>query len=255
MIDPARTPARSPGSGGGGLPARERNMSEDTIRNLEGVQLFQGLSKDQLRELESVGQRSAYPAGGAIFSQGDPAHGFYVILSGRVKVYKLSPEGREQILHIFGSGEPIGEVPVFAGEAFPAHAETLEPSELWFLPRDRLRDLFARDPSLALNMLAILSKRLRRFTDLIEDLSLKEIPARLAAYLMQLQDSQGGGSTISLDVSKGVLAKILGTSQETLSRVLRRMTEAGILEVRQKKITIHNDGMLEDLAEGYTGLD
>ncbi len=229
-------------------------MSEDTIQNLQNVQLFQGLSEEQLRGLESMGQRISHPSGGAIFSQDDAARGFYVILSGRVKVYKLSPEGREQILHLFGPGEPIGEVPVFAGETFPAHAETMEPSELWFLPRESLRELFARDPSLALNMLAILSKRLRRFTDLIEDLSLKEIPARLAAYLMHLQDAQGGYSDISLDVSKGVLAKILGTSQETLSRVLRRMAEAGILEVEQKRISIKDDGMLEDLAEGYTSL-
>ena len=230
-------------------------MPWDTIRNLENVQLFQGLSRDQLLELESVGQRSSYPSGGAIFSQGEPAQGFYVILSGRVKVYKLSLEGKEQILHLFGPGEPIGEVPVFAGETFPAHAETMEVSELWFLPRDRLQELFSKDPSLALNMLAILSKRLRRFTDLIEDLSLKDIPARLAAYLMHLQDAQGGGETISLDVSKGILAKILGTSQETLSRVLRRMTEAGILQVEHKRITIKSDGQLEDLAEGYAGLD
>jgi CRP/FNR family transcriptional regulator len=229
-------------------------MAEDAIRSLENVELFRELNSDQLRELESTGQRSTYPAGGAIFSQGDPAQGFYVILSGRVKVYKLSPEGREQILHLFGPGEPIGEVPVFAGETFPAHAETLERSELWFLPRDRLRQLFAQDPSLALNMLAILSKRLRRFTNLIEDLSLKDIPARLAAYLMHLQDGQGGADTLHLDVSKGVLAKILGTSQETLSRVLRRMSEAGVLEMRSKTITILDDGMLEDLAEGHTTL-
>jgi len=229
-------------------------MPEEIIRNLENVQLFQGLSREQLSELGSVGQRNAYPGGGAIFSQGDPANGFYVILSGRVKVYKLSPEGREQILHLFGPGEPIGEVPVFAGETFPAHAEAMEPSELWFLPRDRLRELFSRDPSLALNMLAILSRRLRSFTGLIEDLALKEIPARLAAYLMHLQDAQGGGATVSLDVTKGVLAKILGTSQETVSRVLRRMAEAGILEVQHKRITIKDDGQLEDLAEGYIGL-
>jgi CRP/FNR family transcriptional regulator len=229
-------------------------MGRDTIRDLENVQLFQGLSEEQLRELESVGQRSSLPAGGAIFSQGDPALGFYVILSGRVKVYKLSREGREQILHLFGPGEPIGEVPVFAGETFPAHAETMEPCELWFLPRERLRELFSCDPSLALNMLAILARRLRDFTGLIEDLALREIPARLAVYLMHLQDAQGGDATIFLDVSKGVLAKILGTSQETLSRVLRRMSEAGILEVEQKRITIKDDGRLEDLAEGYIGL-
>jgi len=225
-----------------------------SVFDLREVPLFQGLPEKQILEMKDISQELSFDKNQTIFSQEDPGNGFYVVTQGRVKVYKLSLDGREQILHVFGPGEPIGEVPVFAGDTFPAHALALEPSRLLFFPRERLRSLFEEDPSLALNMLAVLARRLREFTRLVEDLSLKELPSRLASYLVQLQDAQGGREHVNLEVSKGTLAKVLGTSQETLSRVLKRMSEAGIIEVDKRRITIVQDGPLEDLAEGYTSL-
>ncbi len=221
---------------------------------LAGVELFKGLPDNQLENILAISSTRSYQREELIFSQEDEATGFFIVISGRIKVFKLSFGGKEQILHLFNPGEPFGEVPVFSGGTFPAYAQALEPSELLFLPRDSLRKLFTDDPSLAMNMLAVLSHRLRRFAALIEDLSLKELPARLATYLVQLQDAAGGAETVSLSVSKGNLARILGASPETLSRILRKMTEAGIIEVNKQKITILNSGVLEDLAEGYEEL-
>lgn len=227
-------------------------MSKTIDWNL--IPLFQGLEHNQLREIESISRQKSFGRGQTIFSQEDRADGFYVVRSGKVKVYKLSPDGKEQILHVFSSGHPIGEVPVFAGTTFPAHAQALEDCELLFFPRDQLRELFARDPSLAMNMLAVLAGRLRDFTRTIEDLTLKELPSRLATYLMHLQDESGGKATVELDVTKGTLAKILGTSQETLSRVFKRMSDETIIKVERRSITILNDAALEDLAEGFQSL-
>lgn len=221
---------------------------------LAGVELFQGLPGEQLENVLQISSTRTYQREELIFSQDDKATGFFIVISGRIKVFKLSFGGKEQILHLFGPGDPFGEVPVFSGGAFPAYAQALEKSELLFLPRDRLRKLFTDDPSLAMNMLAVLSGRLRRFAALIEDLSLKELPARLATYLVQLQDTAGGAETVALEVTKGNLARILGASPETLSRVLRKMSEAGIIEVDRQKINILNSGALEDLAEGYEEL-
>ena len=218
---------------------------------LQDVPLFRGLSEKQLDRLLSIGSRRRFVKEETIFSQGEDARGFFVVLSGRVKVFKLSLEGKEQILHLFGPGEPIGEVPVFAGETFPAHAQALEASELLFLPGQRLRELFREDPSLAMNMLGVLSRRLREFTRLIEDLSLKELPARLAAYILELQELRPEAEELTLDMTKGTLAKILGTSQETLSRMFRRMSEAGLIEVRRSTIRILDEDRLVDVAEGF----
>jgi len=221
--------------------------------SLQDVFLFQGQSPEQMENLKKISTKTNLPAKREIFVQGEKANGFYLILSGRVKVYKMSPEGREQILHIFTSGEPIGEVPVFSGGTFPASAETLEECTLLFFPRERLRSLFTTDPSMAMNMLAVLAGRLREFTRTIESLSLKDLASRLASYLVHTH-SPGQGTVIDLGIPKGVLANILGTSQEALSRTFRRMSEAGIIRVNGRSIAILDPERLSRIAEALEEL-
>ena len=157
---------------------------ERLMQSLGRTGLFKGLPEDQLEKLVRISEERFYGRGDMIFSEGDEGNGFYVVLAGKVKVFKLSFDGKEQILHIFGPGNPLGEVPVFAGQSFPANAQAMAASTLLFLPRRRLLELYTSNPTLAMNMLAVLSMRLREFTKLIENLSLKEIPQRLAAYLL-----------------------------------------------------------------------
>jgi CRP-like cAMP-binding protein len=214
------------------------------------VPLFEGLPVEQLQELSAIVSDQKHPKGRTLFSEGSKATGFYVIVSGRVKIFKLSLEGKEQILHIFGSGEFFGEVPVFSGGNYPANAETLEYSHLLFIPRDSFVELVKREPSLAMNMLARLSLRLRQFTHLIEDLSLKEVPGRLAAYLLYLSEHDAGADAIELDITKGQLASLLGTIPETLSRILARMSQQEYIEVEGRKIRILNRPGLQNLADG-----
>ncbi|MEM5789517.1 MAG: Crp/Fnr family transcriptional regulator, partial [Syntrophobacteraceae bacterium] len=180
----------------------------DTIAQ---ASLFDGLPADQLELLAQICLGQSFDKGQNLFSEGNQAKGFYLIVSGKVKIYKLSREGKEQILHIFGTGEIFGEVPVFAGGNYPANAEALDQTQVLFFPRDSFVALIAREPSTALNLLGILSRRLRRFTLLIEDLSLKEVPGRLAAYLVYLGERSGNADSLELEVTKGQLASVLGT--------------------------------------------
>jgi CRP/FNR family transcriptional regulator len=129
---------------------------------------------------------------------------------------------------------------VFAGKHFPAFAETLEASRIFFFPRNSFIVLIQKEPSLALNMLAILSSRLRQFAQLVESLSLKEVPGRLAAYLLYLSEQKQGSSDLELDISKGQLASVLGTIPETLSRMLARMTAQKLIQVNASQIKIVN---------------
>ncbi len=190
-----------------------------------------------------------FDRGQIIFSEGDDGNGFYVVVSGRVKIFKLSPEGKEQILHIFGPGDPFGEVAVFSGQHFPANAEAMESSRIFFFPRDSFSDLIKKNPSLALNMLAILSKRLRRFANLIDDLSLKEVPGRLAAHLLYLSGQTEGSEQLELSITKTQLASLLGTIPETLSRILGKMSKQGLIESDGRRIKILDREALEELAE------
>lgn len=200
--------------------------------------LFQGLPGHQIDEIVDIAIERTYSRGEAIFFEGDPGHGFYMVGEGKVKVFKMSLGGKEQILHIFGEGEPFGEVPVFHGQPFPASAETLAASKLLYFPRDKFVALVSRNPSIALNMLAVLSMRLRRFTMQIENLSLKEVPARLAGYILYLREEQGREDCVELEISKGQLASLLGTIPETLSRIFAKMTEEGLIEVVGRRINI-----------------
>lgn len=220
------------------------------IEQIAGLALFNGLPREDLEELALIAADQKHPKGRTLFHEGGEAFGFYGIVSGRVKIFKLSLDGKEQILHIFGEGEFFGEVPVFAGGRFPAHAETLEPSRLLFFPKDAFKALVARKPSLAMNMLAILSRRLRTFVHLVEDLSLKEVPGRLAAYLLFLSDHNASAPVFELDITKGQLASLLGTIPETLSRILGRLSQQEFIRVDGRRIELLNREALEGLAAG-----
>jgi len=214
------------------------------------IPLFKGLPERQIVEILKIALNRPFNRGQTVFSEGDEANGFYVLLSGRIKIFKLSPEGTEQILHIFESGEPFGEAAVFAGETFPAYAETLEESEVIFFPRKAFMELIKRDPSLTMNMLAILSLRLKHFTRLVEDLSLKEVPQRLAVYLLYLSESKNEPNNVELEILKGQLASLLGTIPETLSRILNKMASQGLIQVQGRKIKLLDRKALKDLASG-----
>jgi CRP/FNR family transcriptional regulator len=217
---------------------------------LSNIPLFKGLPQTQVQDLTRISIDKHFPKGQTVFSEGDEGNGFYVVVYGLVKIFKLSIDGKEQILHIFGPGEPFGEVPVFAGQDFPAHAEAIAESRLLFFPREAFTALISENPSLALNMLALLSMRLRHFTVQVEQLSLKEVPGRLAAYLLYLSDEKGGETSIDLNISKGQLASLLGTIPETLSRIFARMMQQGLIQVEGRRINMTDRSGLEALAMG-----
>ncbi|MBN2567960.1 MAG: Crp/Fnr family transcriptional regulator [Deltaproteobacteria bacterium] len=214
------------------------------------IPLFENLSTGQRDALARVAIRRSYARGEAIFSEGDEANGFFVILSGSVRIYKLSPEGKEQILHIFEDGDPFGEVAVFSDRSFPAYADAMKESSMLFFPRHPFIGLMRKDPDLSLNMLAVLSKRLRKFSGIIEALSLREVPGRLATHILSLSRKCGGSDDILLDMPKGQLASLLGTIPETLSRIIAKMQKRGLLRSEGSKIIILDRSGLTKIAEG-----
>ncbi len=205
---------------------------------LQQCRLFDGLPLDQLNEMIAICREKNYGRGESVFFEGDKAAGYYIVAKGKIKIYKMSPAGKEHILHIFGPGEPFGEVPVFHDQPFPASAECLEKSQLLFIPKVEFVQLVYKNPSVALNMLALLSMRLHRFSTQIENLSLKEVPARLAGYLLYLQEEQKNQNIVELEISKGQLASLLGTIPETLSRIFAKMSDEELIHVDGRIITI-----------------
>jgi len=222
--------------------------------HIASIPLFQGLSGEYHDELAMIVVDQEFQRGGLIFSEGDAGTGFYVIIVGRVKIFKLSFDGKEQILHILGPGEPFAEVAVFTGSTYPANAVALEKSRLFFFPRKAFAELIANQPALAMKMLATLSLRLKQFAHMIEALSLKEVPGRLAAYILVDSKQNSTEQTIKLTVSKTQLASLLGTIPETLSRILAKMNRQGLIDIEGSTITILDRDGLTALADGETRL-
>jgi len=212
-------------------------------------QLFGGLPEDHLEEIKKISVDKYFNKGEIVFFDGDEGNGFYLVVEGTVNVYKVSPEGKEQIFHIVKEGEAIGAVPVFSGKSFPANARVISKSHLLFFPREKFMNLITNNPSLTMNILALLSMRLREFTIQVENLSLKEIPGRLAAYLLYLSEEQGNKDVIKLNIAKLQLANILGTGPESLSRALGNMKNRKLIDEQGSSIRLVNRGALEVLAE------
>ena len=219
--------------------------TEDYLKN---CQFCTGLDESELKDLSSITQTKKVGKGVMLFLEGDRAEGFYALLSGRVRVFKSSPMGKEYTIHQIQPGQIFAEVAIFHGNKFPANCEALEDSLVAFFPKIRFLQLIERSPQISLKIIGSLAGFLREYNLKIENLSLKEVPARIASYL--LSAAERAGPTIALETSKAELASNLGTISETLSRALRKMRELKIIEVDNKMITILDRDKLADIASG-----
>ncbi|MGE4292718.1 MAG: Crp/Fnr family transcriptional regulator [Desulfovibrio sp.] len=226
---------------------------KNTLETLQSVGLFHGLPADQLQKLAEIALPRIAEKNEEIFQSGDVARGFFVVMEGRVKVYRSAVSGKEQIIHVWGAGDALGEVPMFQGSTFPASAQAMERSRLLFFPREAFRSLILKEPDLGMNMIALLAGRLRILVSQVAALSLKEVPQRLAAYFLLLADTQNT-ETLRLDMAKGQIAAYLGTIQETLSRTLKKMAEQEIIEVQGREVRLLDKDRLEALAGGLEQL-
>jgi CRP/FNR family transcriptional regulator len=221
---------------------------------LKHVRLFAGLDDETRAAVVDIAIERHYPAGQTIFRQGQPADGFYVVLDGKVKVYRLSTDGRQQILHVFVPGQAFAEAAMFAGEEYPAFAETLAESRLAFFPRDRFLAELASNPALSSGLLASLSRLCYQLAGLVEQLSLSDVAGRVARYVTDLARRKGvaleDGASVRLDLPKGELARHLGTAPETLSRALGRLVSADLVAVEGPVITFRSAERLGALAGG-----
>ncbi|HNZ47809.1 MAG TPA: Crp/Fnr family transcriptional regulator [Candidatus Hydrogenedentes bacterium] len=217
---------------------------------LQGCPLFAEVAPEHLKDLAGLMSIRRYEPGETVFQEGDTADGLYIIVDGQVKIGRYAPDGREQVLHIFEEGEPLGEAAMFEGGHFPATAQTLTAATILFLLRADFLYLAEKKPALLLNLLAVLSRRLRRFVQMIDDLALKEVSTRLAKHLLELSEEADSSHEVFLTTSKTMLAARLGAVAETLSRTLARMQRRGIIQVDGRRVLLKNREALEALAEG-----
>jgi len=223
-------------------------MEKDKLAALGSVKLFEGLPREQLASLAEITVLKRFKTGDILFEAGQPGTHLYAVASGKVRVYRAAPSGKEQILHVFGPGEAFAEVPVFEGKTYPASAQALEDSLMVSIARKGFVEVLRREPELALGVMALLSARLRSFVTQIAQLSLKEVPERLAGYLLLLRATQNTDE-LTLDLPKGQIAAYLGTIPETLSRALKKLADQGLIEISGNRVRLVNAEALAHLAE------
>jgi CRP/FNR family transcriptional regulator, dissimilatory nitrate respiration regulator len=213
-------------------------------------QLFSHLDEKSLAEISQAASMRSCTRQEIIFHKGDKAHAFYVVVSGKVKIFKLSADGKEQILMIASKGDSFAEAAMFAEGTYPASAQALDDSELIVINREKFVRLLGKNPDLAVSLIARLSELLRKMTSLVEELSLTDVTTRLAHFLCSRAgiETESAGAVITLSEKKTVLASQLGTIPETLSRSFARLTREKLISIDGPRIKILDPAKLRDLA-------
>ena len=227
----------------------EITEAKETLRNLP---LFSELSIEQLRKITTISKIKSFKKNDFLFHEGDFYIGFFILLKGSVKVYKITAAGRESVVHIVKPLNAFADIPLFDGSNYPANAQSLEESLLLFIPKEGFYKLISENPEISLKMLAGFSKKMKSLVNQLEDISSKEVPNRLAKYILSEINSSGTEKLpepfVKLTVPKSTIAAYLGTITETLSRSFKKLQNDGIIKVNQKTIFIIDLKKLKDLA-------
>jgi len=205
--------------------------------SLRCSQLFAALPGEDLATIAKLVVPLRLPKDTYLFREGEPARGFYLMQSGAVNVHRVSPAGKEQVIHIFRTGETLAEASLASPTGYPASARAVEPSTVLLIPKVPVLELIGRNPDLALRMLGSMGAHLRVLVGMLDDLTLKDVETRLLNWLVQ-QGRAAAGGVIRLSGTKRVLAAELGTSSETLSRTLAQLRAEALIKVSGQTIAI-----------------
>lgn len=217
------------------------------------VSIFSVLTEEQLGKLTSKILHKKYKKGQMIFFEGDISDKLYVINKGKIKIFKYTREGKEQILYILSEGDFVGDLSLLKKDEFKFNAEALEDSNICVLTKDDFDELLQENPEIAIEILQVVYDRIVRLENLIQSLSTKDIEARIAGLLLSFVKDfgirKGHKIELELPLSREDIANYIGVTRETISRKLGSMQEQGIIElVGSKKIIINDIQELEYMA-------
>ncbi|MCX6951564.1 MAG: Crp/Fnr family transcriptional regulator [Verrucomicrobia bacterium] len=201
------------------------------VGTLRCCQLFSGLSGEDLMVIAGFTVPLKLGKNDYLFHEGEASRGCYLVQSGAINIHRISAAGKEQVIHVFRSGESFAEASLASPTGYPAEARAVEPSSVLLIPKVPLLELVGRRPDLALRMLGSMSSHLRVLVGMLDDLTLKDVETRVLNWLVN-RCPPSGAADVRLGSTKRVLAAELATSSETLSRTLARLRDAGLIAVR-----------------------
>lgn len=237
------------------MPNGSAESSAAIAELLRHLAIFSELDDSVIRQLAARCVARDFPAGKVLFTVGDVCRGLYVIESGRVRIYRTSPDGKEQVLHIEVPGRPVAELPLFDGGVYPASAITAEPSRLIFLARDDFESMYRTHPDVAQAIIRGLGKRLRHLVNVTETLAFHDVAARLAmlyvGYVERIGTKTPDGVELKLDRTQEELSLEIGAARESVSRATRQLKHAGLISsLSRNRVLIPDVAKLRARAQG-----
>jgi CRP/FNR family transcriptional regulator len=217
----------------------------DIQKFLSNIFLFNSFAEKELNLIKSFASLKIANKGEQIFSEGLDASAFFAVVSGKVKIFKVSPDGKEHTLHIHVPGDLVAEAAIFDSMVYPASCMALEDSTLIRISREKFLNLLKKHPELALKMMGSYSRRLRQFVLKIEELSLKDIKSRLASYLLENSKVENNKTVCRFKYTKKELSSLLGTIPETLSRAFAFLKQKGLIVENDNLIIIPDPDKLK----------
>ena len=218
-------------------------QTESEAAYLKQVPLFAGLADEDIDELMSVAKRRTFRSGEVIFHREDPGQVLYVIKEGKVKISLISPDGQEISLVVFGKGECFGEFALLDGLPRSADAVAMEKVECYTLQRSDFHKAIMKNPKIAIQVMEVLSKRLRSTDQMVEDLIFLDVYGRVAKKLLELADTHGtkveNGIRIDVRLTQQELASMVGSSRESVNKVMGYFTDKNFISTDKHKITLH----------------
>ncbi|MBI4492975.1 MAG: Crp/Fnr family transcriptional regulator [Chloroflexi bacterium] len=216
--------------------------SSPSLADLRALSLFASLDPEDLEFVRSVVVQRSYRAGQVVLLEGAASSVLYFIRAGRVKLYKTSSRGREQVLQLLHPGESFNEVAVFDGGPNPASAQAIEPTTLLLLRRQDLLRLVRERPTFALALIRAFASRLRQVLELVEDLAFRQVTSRVAKVLLQWE-AEGAGWRLTQEL----LAAMAASRREVVGRALRSLEQEGAIRLSRGKIRVLDREQLERL--------
>jgi CRP-like cAMP-binding protein len=202
--------------------------------------MFSELQPSQIEKLANGTRLVSVERGGTLFNRGDRAHGFYLLTDGQIKLGVISPQGDEKVIGLIQPGESFGEAVLFLERTFPVYAQATLDTKVLLILGDTIFNILNSDVTVVRRMLAGISARNRQLVNNIESISLQNSSQRLIGYLLQISNDSPHPERLILPANKLTIASLLNITPETLSRVMLRLQNAGLIEVNGKEISITN---------------
>lgn len=226
-------------------------MNGEKLEDLKKIPIFSTLNNEELKEIQSYLSRESFKKKEEIFSEGDPPDWFYILVNGKVKITKMSVDGREIIIELISPRDFFGGFAVLKGFPYPANAVAMEDSNVIKISRHNLLKVIDRFPNVMYDITANLGDRIREFHETLKNIALERVESRIAALLLKLADKTGEKKDktilINMRLTKQDIAEMVGTTVETAIRVMSKFKKSGFIDDKDGKVLIRDLDALESI--------